>query len=439
MQFGQSGQPSPDPVSRTAAPVTMIAASRIAAAKRDPAVRARRDAEPTHSNAMVGVGGRPTLIARAPNRSSLLTGRDRRRSRWRSPSSNWPIRPEAARRPPASSAARRTTTTSSPPTTTTTTRSRRGSGQPVTFAFGGDVHFEGGLRAKLDAEPGRHVRADRARALGRGRRDGEPRDRDHRARHPGAEVVQLPGAGHARTTRSRAAGVDVVTMANNHGVDYGAAGAPGHARRQGRAHRWGRRASARTRPRRTRPGPRWCKGQRIAVIGASDVIDDALIYRVDGDGRAGRDRVGEGSERGAAPRRGARGPPDCRHAGRLPALGRGGQQLSDPAPRAARPGAGRRGRRHRRREPQRTGSRPRAVSVPRSSTTGSGTSPSTTRAARRGSPACSTVTATGRDIDTYAWKPARIQGGIPHLLSGAAATQDVGAFDARRACSNLTP
>src|SRR4051812_9915711 len=35
--------------------------------------------------------------------------------------------------------------------TTTTTRGRRGSGQPVAFAFGGDVHFEGSLRSKLDA------------------------------------------------------------------------------------------------------------------------------------------------------------------------------------------------------------------------------------------------------------------------------------------------
>ena len=33
VQFGQSGQPSPEPVSRTAAPVTMIAARRIAATR----------------------------------------------------------------------------------------------------------------------------------------------------------------------------------------------------------------------------------------------------------------------------------------------------------------------------------------------------------------------------------------------------------------------
>ena len=50
------------------------------------------------------------------------------------------------------------------------------------------------------------------------------------------------------------------------------------------------------------------------------------------------------------------------------------------------------------------------------------------------------VTATGRDIDSYAWKPARIQGGVPHLLAGTAATQDINAFDARRAsCTKLMP
>ncbi len=50
------------------------------------------------------------------------------------------------------------------------------------------------------------------------------------------------------------------------------------------------------------------------------------------------------------------------------------------------------------------------------------------------------VTATGRDIDGYQWKPARIEGGIPHLITGTAATQDVDAFNARRtSCTNLTP
>ena len=45
------------------------------------------------------------------------------------------------------------TTTTLPPPTTTTTIGRRGSGQPVTFAFAGDIHFEGVLSDKLAADP----------------------------------------------------------------------------------------------------------------------------------------------------------------------------------------------------------------------------------------------------------------------------------------------
>jgi poly-gamma-glutamate synthesis protein (capsule biosynthesis protein) len=51
-----------------------------------------------------------------------------------------------------------------------------------------------------------------------------------------------------------------------------------------------------------------------------------------------------------------------------------------------------------------------------------------------------TVTATGRDIDTYLWKPARIRGGVPTLVGDPTAAQDRAAFDARRAsCTSLTP
>jgi poly-gamma-glutamate synthesis protein (capsule biosynthesis protein) len=47
------------------------------------------------------------------------------------------------------------------------------------------------------------------------------------------------------------------------------------------------------------------------------------------------------------------------------------------------------------------------------------------------------VTVTGRDVDGYEWLPARISGGIPHLLSGSAAAADVAAFASRRACAGL--
>ena len=49
------------------------------------------------------------------------------------------------------------------------------------------------------------------------------------------------------------------------------------------------------------------------------------------------------------------------------------------------------------------------------------------------------VTVTGRDVDGYEWLPARISGGIPHLLTGSAAATDDATFASRRACSGLAP
>src|SRR5262249_50690468 len=59
---------------------------------------------------------------------------------------------------PTSGAAKVATTADAPtptvaPTTTTTTTGRRGSGEPVTFAFGGDTHFEGELEGQLASNP----------------------------------------------------------------------------------------------------------------------------------------------------------------------------------------------------------------------------------------------------------------------------------------------
>ena len=76
------------------------------------------------------------------------------------------------------------------PTTTTTGPSRK----PVVLAFAGDVHFEGVLRDKLADQSDGSVRADRAAAVGGRPRDGEPRDRDHRARHAATQGVHVPSA-----------------------------------------------------------------------------------------------------------------------------------------------------------------------------------------------------------------------------------------------------
>jgi poly-gamma-glutamate synthesis protein (capsule biosynthesis protein) len=48
------------------------------------------------------------------------------------------------------------------------------------------------------------------------------------------------------------------------------------------------------------------------------------------------------------------------------------------------------------------------------------------------------VTATGREIDAYSWVPARIVGGTPQPLEGAAADTAGAAWDALRECTGLS-
>ena len=50
-----------------------------------------------------------------------------------------------------------------------------------------------------------------------------------------------------------------------------------------------------------------------------------------------------------------------------------------------------------------------------------------------------TVTATGRRIDAYQFSPAHISGGQAHTLTGSAATTAVAAWNALRPCTGLTP
>lgn len=48
-------------------------------------------------------------------------------------------------------------------------------------------------------------------------------------------------------------------------------------------------------------------------------------------------------------------------------------------------------------------------------------------------------TATGRRVDAYSWVPARIRRGVPVPLTGAAAAADVAEWSHRRQCSGLSP
>ncbi|WP_344236728.1 CapA family protein [Actinocorallia libanotica] len=144
---------------------------------------------------------------------------------------------------------------------------------PVTVAFGGDVNFEGGLRDRL---------ADPASALGPisqwlGAADlsvvnletavtegGTPAAKQFTFRSPATAFDALKGAG-----------VDVASMANNHGMDYGAEGlrdSLAAAKEKGfPVVGVGENADAAF-----KPYVAEVKGTRIAVFGTTQVLDDEL-------------------------------------------------------------------------------------------------------------------------------------------------------------------
>lgn len=160
--------------------------------------------------------------------------------------------------------------------TTTSARGELGSGEAVTIAFVGDMNFEGSNRVRLDADPATAVgpfadiirQADLAvgnleTAIAVG---GTRADKQFAFRAPPVAVDAL-----------RAAGFDAVSMANNHGLDYGQDGLAESL------------AVARAQPdhfiigvggddvEAFTPFTAEVKGQRIAVIGATQVLDSSLI------------------------------------------------------------------------------------------------------------------------------------------------------------------
>jgi len=200
-----------------------------------------------------------SLAAGAALLLALLAGCSRGASPTAAPATT------AARAPAPATAAGGTggATTSTPPGT----GPRRPTGNPVTLAFGGDVHFEGAIGARLARDPATALgpiaavlrRADLAMvnletAVTTG---GTPAAKDFTFRAPPSAFAAL-----------RAAGVDVATMANNHGEDYGQVGlrdslAAAAAARfpvvgigEDAAHAFRARLFT-------------VKGQRVAVIGAS--------------------------------------------------------------------------------------------------------------------------------------------------------------------------
>jgi poly-gamma-glutamate synthesis protein (capsule biosynthesis protein) len=177
------------------------------------------------------------------------------------------------------------------PRATTTAPPRAGAGReptgaPVTIAFGGDVHFESAIAGRLARDPattfgpiaGVLRRADLAVVnLETAVTDrGAPAAKEFTFRAPPSAFAALD-----------AAGVDVATMANNHGADYGVVGirdSLAAARQAGvPVIGIGNDAAEAFRPFRVTVG-----GQRIAVIGATQVLDSNLAAAwTAGDGKPG--------------------------------------------------------------------------------------------------------------------------------------------------------
>ena len=148
-------------------------------------------------------------------------------------------------------------------------------GRPVVLAFGGDVPFEGVLGSELAADAARVLdpiepvfdQADLSvvnleTAVTDG---GSPTSKAFVFRAPASAFAALRGGG-----------VDVASMANNHGLDYGEMGLR-DSLAAARRYRFPVVGIGLNAKQAYRPFRRTINGQRIAVIGATQVLDDELI------------------------------------------------------------------------------------------------------------------------------------------------------------------
>lgn len=309
-------------------------------------------------------------------------------------------------------------------------------GPPVTIAFGGDVMFEGMIRPQLDADPQgllspiADVVADAdltvvnlETAITEG---GEPAPKGFNFRAPATALEAL-----------QAGGIDVATLANNHGMDFGQSGLEDTL---SAAEDFGFPliGAGRDKVEAFAPYTTTIRGREIAVIGATQVMDSAFFdswpatderpglasakFEHEADlldavatARKSADTVvvylhwgveGQscptGDQTGLADRLADAGADIVvgTHAHRLQGTGMLGDTLVDY-------GLG------------------NFVFYSQQS------------------PGIDTgvlmVTVEGREVVDYAWVPARIDAGVPRPLEGEAANAAVAAWDELRSCTDLTP
>ena len=320
------------------------------------------------------------------------------------------------------------------PTSTEPAAESLGSGNQVTFAFGGDVHFEKELRTLLDRDPST-VLAPQQAVLARADIAMVNLETAITTRGTAAVKDFTFRAPPAAFTALAAAGIDVATVANNHGLDYGPVGLADTLAAAKAADfpivGIGVTAAEAYAPWRTT-----VNGQRVAVIGATQVIDSQYIA----DWSATDTHAGLASaknvERLVAAVKSARADSDTV----VVYLHWGTERVSCPNPQqkelaAALQSAG---------ADIIIGSHAHVL-------LGGGMLDNAFVAyglgnyffyATVGNGADSgvvTVQATGRRIDGYQFVPAHISGGQARTLTGSAADAAVKAWTALRPCTGLTP
>jgi poly-gamma-glutamate synthesis protein (capsule biosynthesis protein) len=332
--------------------------------------------------------------------------------------------PSPARSPGASSpsAARSPSPSSS--------RSDLGSGNAVTIAFAGDVHFEGASRAALSGGLRAITPALSAADITMVNLETAITERGTKA--PKEFNFRAPPTAFAAL---RAAGVDVVTEANNHGEDYGEVGLRDSIAAARAAHfpvvGVGLDAKAAYAPWRVT-----VKGQRLAIFGATNVLDDNLRAAwTAGEHKPGLASAYEEARLLGAVRAARRtsdtvvvylhwgqerhGCPIARQYDMAHKLAAAGADIVVGSHAHVLLGAGMLGRTF--------------VSY------GLGNFNFYARGGLGAQTGVLTVTVTGRHVGTYRWAPAVISGGVPHPLSGPAADSARALWAALRQCTDLKP
>ncbi|MDF2711574.1 CapA family protein [Nonomuraea muscovyensis] len=306
--------------------------------------------------------------------------------------------------------------------------------KPFTIAFGGDVHFEGGLRARLNSP---------RTALGP--IAGVLRDADLAMVNLETAITTggtpAPGkqfafrAPASAFTALKAAGVDVVSMANNHGMDFMETGLADSLAAIKRS-KYPVVGIGRNDTEAYRPFRKVVNGNRVSIIGATQVLDDHLIPAWTATPDKGGLASAKNETRLLRAVRQARKQSDtvivhlhwgtemqkCPNPAQLslaPKLVKAGADVVVGGHAHILLGAGYLGNAY--------------VSYGLGNFVFYHSSPATT-----GRTGVLTLTLNGRKVLKDTWTPATIQGGVPVPMTGSARTQAVADWKALRSCTGLS-